>query len=284
MTGFGRCEMQTPDGQLQLEARSVNHRYLDMQFKLPEAFRSFEQELRDIVGARLKRGKVDISLAVRRPPDQPAEMRVNTEYARQIVEQMESIGGLMQNPARIDPAGILRMPGVMEEVELEAEKLQPAIREALQASLEQLTDNRAREGEKILAMIESRCEEILAIAQSVEQRLPEVLSDIRLKLAKKVEALETQVDNDRLEQELVIIAQKIDVSEELDRLAAHVGEVRGALAADEPVGRRLDFLMQELNREANTLGSKSADAETTQAAVDLKVIIEQMREQVQNVE
>ena len=133
-------------------------------------------------------------------------------------------------------------------------------------------------------MIESRCAEILTIAAAVEKRLPEVLTEIRAKLAKKVEALETQVDNDRLEQELVIVAQKIDVSEELDRLHAHVSEVRSALAADEPVGRRLDFLMQELNREANTLGSKSADAETSQAAVDLKVIIEQMREQVQNVE
>jgi len=284
MTGFGRTEIQTPDGQLQLEVRSVNHRYLDATFKLPEGFRTLEQDLRDIVSARLKRGKVDTSLSFKRLADQPAETHVNTERARQVIEQLETIAALMKNPAPINPAAIIRLPGVIEEQEATPDKIYPIVKDALTSAVNQLAENRAREGAKIHAMIDSRCDEIITLATGVRERLPTVLSRIRTKLQKKIESLQVQIDNDRLEQELAIIAQKLDVSEELDRLDVHVEEVRNTLAADEPVGRRLDFLMQELNREANTLGSKSADTETTQAAVDLKVVIEQMREQVQNVE
>lgn len=284
MTGFGRTEMQTPDGQLQLEVRSVNHRYLDAQFKLPEGFRAIEQELRDIVGGRLKRGKVDVYLSIKRLADQPVDMHVNVERARQAIAQMESIAALIENPAPINPAAIVRLPGVIEEEETTPDKMYPAVREALTSAIDNLAENRAREGVKINAMLEIRCADVLTLAAGVRNRLPTVLAEIRTRLEKKIESLNAQIDNDRLEQELVIIAQKLDVSEELDRLEAHIEEVRTALSAGEPVGRRLDFLMQELNREANTLGSKSADAETTQAAVDLKVVIEQMREQVQNVE
>jgi len=176
------------------------------------------------------------------------------------------------------------MPGVIEEKELLPNELYPAIRDALTSAVEQLAESRAREGEKIHAMIDGRCTDVRTLADGVRKRLPTVLIEIRNRLEKKIESLNAQLDNDRLEQELAIIAQKLDVSEELDRLDAHVEEVRNTLDTAQPVGRRLDFLMQELNREANTLGSKSADTETTQAAVDLKVVIEQMREQVQNVE
>jgi len=284
MTGFGRIETGTPDGQLQLEIRSVNHRYLDTQFKLPEGFRAIEPELRALVAARLKRGKIDVSLSFRRLADQPAEMRVNVERARQVIAQLENIAALMTEPAPIDPAAVVRLPGVIVEEETAADKMYPAVREVLNAAIDQLAENRAREGAKIHAMLESRCDEIAALAAGVAGRLPTVLNDIRNRLEKRIESLNVQPDNDRLEQELAIVAQKLDVSEELDRLAAHIAEVRTTLATEGPVGRRLDFLMQELNREANTLGSKSADAQTTQAAVDLKVVIEQMREQVQNVE
>ena len=284
MTGFGRTELQTPDGQLQLEVRSVNHRYLDTQFKLPDGFRSIEQELRDIVAARLKRGKVDTSLSFKRLADQPAETHINAERARQVIEQLETVSTLMKNPAPINPAAVMRMPGVIEEQETTLDNIYPVVKDALTSAVNQLAENRAREGAKIHAMLDSRCTEILTLAAGVRERLPAVLSGIRERLEKKIESLQVQVDNDRLEQELAIIAQKLDVSEELERLDAHVEEVRNTLGAEEPVGRRLDFLMQELNREANTLGSKSADTETTQAAVDLKVVIEQMREQVQNVE
>jgi|ETNmetMinimDraft_26_1059896.scaffolds.fasta_scaffold09528_3 uncharacterized protein (TIGR00255 family) len=284
MTGFGRTEIQTPDGQLQLEVRSVNHRYLDIQFKLPEGFRTIEQELRTIVAARLKRGKVDVSLSFKRLTDKPVAGHINIEKARQVIEQLETVTALLADPAPIDPAAVVRMPGVMEEEEIIPDSLYPAAREILTSAIAQLADNRAREGEKIHAMLETRCAEVIALAAGVNARLPEVLSGIRQRLEKKIESLETQIDNDRLEQELVIIAQKLDVSEELDRLKVHVAEVSNTLSVEKPAGRRLDFLMQELNREANTLGSKSADTQTTQAAVDLKVIIEQMREQVQNVE
>ncbi len=284
MTGFGRTELQTSDGQLQLEVRSVNHRYLDAQFKLPEGFRALEQDLRDIVAARLKRGKVDVSMSFKRLADQSVETHVNIERAHQNIEQLEAIAALMKNPAPINPAAIARMPGVIEEVEKAADEMYPAIRDALTSAVDQLAASRAREGEKIHAMLDSRCTEVTALATGVRKRLPAVLAGIRERLEKKIESLNVQLDNDRLEQELALIAQKLDVSEELDRLDAHVEEVRNTLAAHEPVGRRLDFLMQELNREANTLGSKSADTQTTQAAVDLKVVIEQMREQVQNVE
>ncbi len=284
MTGFGRTEVQTPEGQLQLEVRSVNHRYLDTQFKLPEGFRALEPELRDIVAARLKRGKVDVSVSFKRHVDQSAETHVNVERAREVIEQLEAVAALMNNPAPIDPAAIVRMPGVIEEKESRPDEMYPAIRDALTSAVDQLAASRAREGEKMHVMIDSRCADVITLADGVRTRLPTVLIEIRDRLEKKIESLNVQLDNDRLEQELAMIAQKLDVSEELDRLDAHVEEVRNTLTAAEPVGRRLDFLMQELNREANTLGSKSADTETTQAAVDLKVVIEQMREQVQNVE
>ena len=284
MTGFGRTELQTPDGQIQLEVRSVNHRYLDNQFKLPEGFRALEQELRDIVAATLKRGKIDVSLSIKRLADQSAETHVNAERARQVIAQLEDVAALMKDPGQINPAAVVRMPGVIEEKETAPDQLYPAVRDALTSAVEQLARNRAREGAKIHAMLDSRCAEVVTLAGTVRERLPTVLSGIRDRLEQKIEALNAQLDSDRLEQELAIIAQKLDVSEELDRLDAHVEEVRATLAAGEPVGRRLDFLMQELNREANTLGSKSADTETTQTAVELKVVIEQMREQVQNVE
>lgn len=277
-------DVQTPDGQLQLEVRSVNHRYLDTQFKLPEGFRAIEPELRDIVAANLKRGKVDVSLSFKRSAEQPVETHVKVERARQAIEQLETVAALIKNPAPISPAAIVRMPGVIEEEETVPDKMYPVVKDTLISAIEQLAANRAREGEKIHTMIDSRCDEVITLAAGVRKRLPSVLTGIRNRLEKKVESLLAKVDNDRLEQELAIIAQRLDVSEELDRLDAHVEEVRSTLATGEPVGRRLDFLMQELNREANTLGSKSADTETTQAAVDLKVVIEQMREQVQNVE
>jgi len=248
MTGFGRTEAQTPDGQLQIEVRSVNHRYLDVQFKLPEGFRALEQALRDIVAARLKRGKVDVSLSLRRRPDQPVTTRINAEQARQVIGQLEELAAMLQAPAAISPAVILRMPGIVEEEQIEPETMFPAVTDALVSAIDQLAETRAREGARIHAMIDGRCADVLNLAAGIRARLPTVLAEIRNRLEQKIASLNAQIDPDRLEQELAIIAQKLDVS------------------------------------EANTLGSKSADTETTQAAVDLKVVIEQMREQVQNVE
>jgi uncharacterized protein (TIGR00255 family) len=209
---------------------------------------------------------------------------LNLDTVRQIADQLQSVAGELRDPARVDPLAVLRWPGVLETEAAETKSLQPVVQAALEQAVAELCAARAREGEKILAMLESRCEEILRCVAAVKARLPEVQQEMRVRLTERIAALDVEPDSGRLEQELALLAQKMDVSEELDRLQAHVAEVRSALAQTEPVGRRLDFLMQELNREANTLASKSSDQETTRQAVDLKVVIEQMREQVQNVE
>lgn len=284
MTGFGQVEIELPGVQLQWEVRSVNHRYLDVQFRLPEGFRSVEQEFRQIVATGARRGKVDASLSINRSADQLGTTQLNSAVSRQIIDHLETLAKDMSNPAPVSPVAVLRWPGVLVEEEIDPSSIFPQAAEALRSAVEALCSSRAREGKKIEAMLEQRCVEIETLVAQVLKRLPDVLSEIRERLQQRVESLCVQTDTERLEQEIVILAQKIDVSEELDRLKAHIHEVRSTFSSKEPVGRRLDFLMQELNREANTLGSKSADVTTTQHAVDLKVLIEQMREQVQNVE
>jgi uncharacterized protein (TIGR00255 family) len=284
MTGFGRLEAQLPEAALQWEVRSVNHRYLDVQFRLPEGFRDIEHEFRQIVAGAVGRGKVEATLSIKRSSEQAAVTRVDAAFSKQIIDHLEDLAASMKTPAPVSPVAVLRWPGVLEEEDFDAKILFPAASEALRSTVVEFSESRAREGKKIRDMLEKRCAEIDVLVGEVRKRLPEVLVEIRNKLDQRIESLKVQLDNDRLEQELAILAQKIDVSEELDRLVAHIEEVRTVLDSAEPVGRRLDFLMQELNREANTLGSKSADTQTTKQAVDLKVLIEQMREQVQNVE
>jgi len=284
MTGFARADISTDGGQIRWELRSVNHRYLDLQFRLPDGLRELEPKLRATLAETIKRGKVDASLNVRLNRKPGSESRLNLEQAREVIRRCETLAGEMEQAAAIEPVSILRWPGVVEELEPDLESVAAFVQQALETAAAELRDMRAREGDRIHALIESRCDDILRIVSAIHARLPKVLQDIRNKLLERIRTLDVQVAPDRLEQELVMLAQKLDVSEELDRLVAHVGEVREALEKDEPVGRRLDFLMQELNREANTLASKSADTETTRHAVDLKVVVEQMREQVQNVE
>lgn len=284
MTGFGRLETVIDGNQLQWEIRSVNHRYLEIQMKLPEAFRLMEADFRQLISEKVKRGKLDASLSLKKIDDSATEKTLNMGRARQIIDHLEAIAAEIKNPALVNPAEVLRAPGVLEEETLDTQTLGPAALEALRSTVEELCQSRAREGTKLQQMLEQRCVEILSLVKDVRARLPSVLIEIRKKLEQRVASLQTKLDSERIEQELVIIAQKLDVSEELDRLEAHIEEVRSTFEENQPVGRRLDFLMQELNREANTLGSKSADSQTTQQAVDLKVLIEQMREQVQNVE
>jgi uncharacterized protein (TIGR00255 family) len=284
MTGFGHVETRHPRMQIQWEIRSVNHRYLDVQLRLPEGFRIFEPEFRQLIGASLRRGKVDASLSFSKTPGQNLETRLNEATSRKIIEHLETLSQNMKNPAPVSPEAVLRWPGVLEEEAIDPQEVFPAAKESLESAITVLAESRAREGAKIQAMLEQRCVDIESAIVLIRNRLPDVLAEIRARLEQRVESLEAKIDNDRLEQEILILAQKLDVSEELDRLSAHVGEIRTTFASAEPVGRRLDFLMQELNREANTLGSKSADTMTTQQTVDLKVLIEQMREQVQNVE
>ncbi len=284
MTGFAREAVDLPFGTLTCELRAVNHRYLDVQFRLPEELRPREIELRRQVAAVVKRGKVECSMHLRRAISENEEITLNQELVQQLAARAQELSGLLPETHALNPVDILRWPGVVQEPDIEAEPLFKASSEVLATTLHELGEMRANEGARILDMLEARCAEILDIASGVRKRIPDVLEAVRLKQRERIDKLDVEADPARLETELALIAQKLDVEEELDRLMSHVSEIRDVLKKSEPVGRRLDFLMQELNREANTLGSKSADTETTKAAVDLKVLIEQMREQVQNVE
>jgi uncharacterized protein (TIGR00255 family) len=284
MTGFARQAAETAACTLTWELRSVNHRYLDVQFRLPDELRPREHALKQQLSSIIKRGKVECSLHLRRAIDAQTDMRVNKELVTLIRRRVTEIKTALHDTQLPDPIDVLRWPGVVSEAELDAEPLFAAASTLLDTALEQMNAMRASEGERIREMLEVRCAEVEAIAASVRKRMPEVLDNVRAKQRERLDKLDVEADPARLEVELALLAQKLDVDEELDRLDSHLAEIRSALGADAPVGRRLDFLMQELNREANTLGSKSADAETTKAAVELKVLIEQMREQIQNVE
>ncbi len=286
MTGFARAEARHERGQLRWELRSVNHRYLDLQLRLPDALRSLEPACRSLLADVIRRGKVDATLNLELERSRGArDTRLNLDLARQVIGYAAEVAAELPESRPLNPLSVLRWPGVVEELQPDLAPLAPIALETLGKAVAELQASRAREGDKIRGMLSGRCDEILRLVAAVRARLPAVLAAIRSRLQDKVAALGAQADPERLEMELVMLAQKLDVSEELDRLQAHVAEVRNALdSGDEPVGRRLDFLMQELNREANTLASKSADADTTRHAVDLKVIIEQMREQIQNVE
>jgi uncharacterized protein (TIGR00255 family) len=284
MTGFARESVETTLGTLTWEIRAVNHRYLDVQFKLPEDLRPKEQVFRQQASAVLGRGKVECGLFFRRATDQQSEMQVDTDLVALIGARISEVSAKLPATAAVNPVEILRWPGVMQQPEIDAEPLYGEASALLDTALQAIDSMRLSEGQRIAEMLEGRCVEIAALAASVRARMPEVLAASRLKQKARIEKLDVEADPARLEVELALIAQKIDVDEELDRLESHLVEIRGALADEKPVGRRLDFLMQELNREANTLGSKSADTDTTKAAVDLKVLIEQMREQIQNVE
>jgi uncharacterized protein (TIGR00255 family) len=287
MTGFARHTAELADGVLTCELRSVNHRWLDLQMRLADELKPAEAELRKTIAGALRRGKVECSLWFRRRAGRPAPIRLNQAVLHQLHASFRELAATFPNLAAPDPLDLLRWPGVVEEPEGDeaaSEPLLEAARQALDATLEALAAMRASEGGRIARMLEDRCRDILAIADSVRTRMPEVLEAARARQKERLESLEIAADPARLAAELALTAQKLDVDEELDRLVSHVSEIRRVVASDEPVGRRLDFLMQELNREANTLGAKSADTETTRAAVELKVLIEQMREQVQNVE
>jgi uncharacterized protein (TIGR00255 family) len=284
MTGFARESVETALGTLTWEIRAVNHRYLDVQFKLPEDLRPKEQDFRQQASAILGRGKVECSLYFRRAMDQQTEMQIDTALVELLGARIAELSAALPATAAVNPIEILRWPGVMKSPEIDFEPLFEHASALLDAALQRIAGMRLSEGSRIAEMLKSRLAEIEVIATSVRKRMPEVLTASRVKQQERLKKLDVEADSTRLEVELALIAQKIDVDEELDRLESHLVEIRDALIDEKAVGRRLDFLMQELNREANTLGSKSADIETTKAAVDLKVLIEQMREQIQNVE
>ena len=282
MTGFARREASGPWGTLVCELRSVNHRFLEAGFRLPEELRSLEGELRQRLARDIRRGKVDCTMTCR-----AAQAAGGLEVDPQVLQRLTA---RLDDLERVIPVGsvnlleVLRWPGVLKDLSVAGEALLTATRELFEAAVEDLCAARAREGAKLRDVLEQRCEGLAALVAQVQARLPEVQSRLTTRVRERIKELASGTDPERLEQEIALLLQRLDVDEELERLTGHIDEVRRVLTGNEPAGRRLDFLMQELNREANTLSSKSQDLETTRSAVDMKVLIEQMREQVQNLE
>ncbi len=283
MTAFARQGAQGDWGELVWELRGVNQRFLEPNLRLPEELRALEPRIRERLAAHLRRGKVECNLRYRGQVTS-GELTLNHLLAEQLIRLSQQVEALLPAAQSLSPLDILRWPGVIQSQETSLETVQQIALTTFQQALEELVMGREREGVRIGRFLEERILAMEAVLVRVRARLPEVLVCQRERLSQRLGELLASLNPDRLEQEMLLFAQRVDVAEELDRLAGHLEEVRRVLTQDEVAGRRLDFLMQELNREANTLGSKSVDTETTRAAVDLKVLIEQMREQVQNLE
>ncbi len=288
MTAFARCDRETPWGSLAWELRSVNHRYLELALRLPEELRGLEPAVRDTLSKRLARGKVDCNLRFQPREATGGELKVDEA----LLGRLLALGRRAEELAAGYHAGVgpwrvgdlLRWPGVLQAAEPDLGALGEAALGLFHEAVEELVATRRREGERLCELLRQRLDAMAAVAAQLRALLPELAESQRARLHERLEELRAQLDAARLEQELVMALQKADVGEELDRLEVHIGEARRVLDQGGPVGRRLDFLMQELNREANTLGAKSADLRQTNASVDLKVLIEQLREQVQNLE
>jgi uncharacterized protein (TIGR00255 family) len=285
MTGFARQETSGAHGTLVCEIRSVNHRFLDVSVRLPDNCRAVEADLRLSLSSQLRRGKVDCTIQ-HRPAAGGAVAALQTDEAtlNQVLAVARRLVASLPEHAQLNVLDLLRWPGVLREDAALAEELPAAVRALFATTLAELSRSRRREGEHLSELLTQRCTALENLVATVQARLPEVQLRVRRRLEERLEELGGELNHDRIEQEIVLLLQRLDVAEELDRLTGHLAETRRTLAAPEPAGRRLDFLLQEFNREANTLSSKSQDLETTRAAVEMKVVIEQMREQVQNLE
>lgn len=285
MTAYARRSRALDVGQLTWEIRSVNQRFLEPSLRLPEAFRALEPGVRSRLKASLGRGKVEVSLKFQPDPSAAAsEMRINLDVARTLLRAHDEIADLAGGSAEPDLVHLLSWPGLIEQGDEDFESAHEPALALFDEAVEELIAAREQEGRAIAEMLEQRLAGVEFQAGAVRERLPDIRRALDARFRERLAALDVAVEPGRVEQEVVMQLQKLDVDEELDRLETHVAEIRRVMALDEPVGRRLDFLMQELNREANTLGSKATLAEVGQAAVELKVLVEQMREQVQNVE
>ena len=283
MTAFARAEQAGTHGTLSWELRSVNHRYLEPHLRLPESFRDLEGAVREALRNGLSRGKVECTLRFSDDSTGKA-LQVDLERAAQLVAAAESVANLIKQPAALNPLEVLGWPGVLVADAADPQALNQSALALFTEALNELKKGREREGAELAKLLNERLDSILEQVATLRELVPQMLAGQRQKILDRCADMQAELDPQRLEQELVILAQKSDVAEELDRLSTHVSEVRRVLKTGGQAGRRLDFLMQELNREANTLGSKAFDTRSTQAAVNLKVLIEQMREQVQNIE
>jgi len=284
MTGFSAQQREVANGTLLLELRSVNHRYLELQVRLDEFLRGFETPIREAVASRLTRGKVECRLALATAAGAASGAKINGEVLEQIAQLSTTVQQRFPQSRPLGVADILRWPGVLAGEELDSAALAGEVAALVEQGLQDLAEARGREGEKLKALILERAAAMETQVAKVRPLLPALMQSYQDKLAARLREALQNVDEERIRQELTLFAQKIDVDEELSRLTAHLQEVKRILGAGGAVGKRLDFLMQELNREANTLGSKSASTEVSQVAMELKVLIEQMREQIQNIE
>jgi uncharacterized protein (TIGR00255 family) len=284
MTGFARREASGPWGTLVCELRSVNHRFLELGFRLPDEVRALEPELRQLAARELKRGKVDCTISFRATHGAEVALDIDPQALERVLSRVRELASVLPGNHTVNLVDVLRWPGVVREDNTGSDEVVAAARKVFSDTATELGAARSREGVRLRELIEQRCNSLESLVAQVRARLPDVQSRVRERLNDRLAELKAQVDQDRLEQEIALLLQRLDVDEELDRLTGHIAEIRRITAANEPAGRRLDFLMQELNREANTLSSKSQDLETTRAAVEMKVTIEQMREQVQNIE
>ncbi len=284
MTGFAVGSREIPSGTLTVELRTVNHRYLDIQVRLPDELRALEPALREALGSELRRGKVDCRMSINRSGTPQAGLHLDPAAIEQLFAVAREVRKQMPDSAPLTVHEVLRWPGILAEAALSPEAMAETALDLLSSALADLGSARAREGAKLSALLEARCAEIVTAVERVGSRLPMIQSAWFEKLAARLREAGLSPDEERLRQELAVFATRIDIDEEVTRLLAHVEEVRRILRKGGSAGKRLDFLMQELHREANTLGSKSVDMELSQVAVELKVLIEQMREQVQNIE
>ena len=285
MTAFGRTEQSLKSAHVIWEIRSVNHRYLEINLRLPDDFRQLESDIRQIISNKIKRGKVDCQLRFETIDSADSDININHDLANKLIDACSEIRKYdPQNISNINPVDILRWPGVIEQENLDSDTMSDEILSLLKTTLDSAIESRLTEGSKLKALILERCHKSSTIVEELKQQASKISLQLKEKLLLRVRELTDEIDNERLEQELAFLAQKYDVDEELDRLSAHIDEVQTVLSKSGPVGRRLDFLMQEMNREANTLGSKATDIQYTNASVELKVLIEQMREQIQNIE
>ena len=284
MTAFSLKEGAFEGHTLAWEIRTVNHRFLDINITLPDAFKDQENTFRTAIQKTLKRGKIAARLRHTSLTTQTPQIEINEHLARALIVACRQIESIADNTEPVKAVDILQWPGVTLDPKPDTDVLVAKAIMLLEITLKDLNENRQREGAKLAGLIDQRCDQIAELIMKVRRRRPEVIAAQRAKIEDNLSALKIEADQNRLEQEFIIYAQRLDVDEELDRIMAHLDEINLVLERNEPIGRRLDFLMQELNREANTLSAKSNDTITSQISVDLKVFIEQMREQVQNIE
>ncbi|MEC7875970.1 MAG: YicC/YloC family endoribonuclease [Pseudomonadota bacterium] len=284
MTAYGRSEDSNSQSSISCEIRSINHRYSEISIRLPEELRPLEQKIRDHISDKIKRGKIECNIRIEQYNTYNEVLSINQELLKNIIEAAEETNSNLSTFAPLNSLDLLRWPGVLEKSTLDVEKIGKSIFQLVDEAINIVIDTRQREGKKIKKMLTERCSKIKKIINNVRKQMPTILKNVRKKLTQRIQEISNELNDDRLEQELLFLSQKMDIEEEIDRLNAHVDEVIRVIDQKEPIGRRLDFLMQEMNRESNTLGSKSNHIYTSNASVELKVLIEQMREQIQNIE